>query len=86
MRAACDRSPADDDEDEAQYIPPIYVRAIADYDMTAADELSLRVGDRVRVWWVAGARDWWQGEVDEVDGDSKIGLFPSSFCVADDLR
>lgn len=25
----------DDDEEEAQYIPPIYVRAIADYDMTA---------------------------------------------------
>lgn len=51
-----------------------------------ADELSLRIGDRVRVWWVAGARDWWQGEVDEVDGDSKIGLFPSTYCVPDDLR
>ena len=62
----------------------MFMRVVADYDAAASDELSLRIGDRVRVWYCGPPKDWWQGEIESELG-SKLGLFPSAFCERDDL-
>jgi hypothetical protein len=49
-----------------------------DFDPDAADELELRVGDRVEVL-ATGKDGWWRGRLELPDGAEEVGVFPSTY-------
>ncbi|KAH7731039.1 ITSN-1 protein [Aphelenchoides avenae] len=52
-------------------------RAIAAYEATAPNQISLRMGDLVRIRSTSPG-GWWEGEVDR-DGSKQMGWFPGNY-------
>uniref|UniRef100_A0A915CWP4 SH3 domain-containing protein n=1 Tax=Ditylenchus dipsaci TaxID=166011 RepID=A0A915CWP4_9BILA len=52
-------------------------RAVAAFEATAANQISLRMGDLVRIHSTS-AGGWWEGEVDR-DGNKVTGWFPGNY-------
>ena len=105
LREVADDESDEESEDGAKFrtrsrpaaslvVPPTHVVALHDYAAQEDDEMSLKLGDVVRVWYRGADHDWWQGEYvkklvtncDDTDSSNpvepahKTGLFPSSFC------
>ncbi|KAJ1103916.1 hypothetical protein NDU88_001337 [Pleurodeles waltl] len=57
---------------------PALWTAVFDYEASAEDELTLRLGDAVQVLskdsQVSGDEGWWTGRIDE-----RVGIFPSNY-------
>ncbi|XP_053331650.1 mitogen-activated protein kinase kinase kinase 9 [Spea bombifrons] len=57
---------------------PFYWTAVFDYEATAEDELTLRLGDLVQVLSkdsrVSGDEGWWTGKIQD-----RVGIFPSNY-------
>ncbi|MFH4980836.1 hypothetical protein AB6A40_007545 [Gnathostoma spinigerum] len=53
-------------------------RALAAFEATADNQLSLRVGDIVKVR-IKSSAGWWQGEMANGKGEKKIGWFPGNY-------
>ncbi|KAM9294011.1 mitogen-activated protein kinase kinase kinase 9 [Gastrophryne carolinensis] len=57
---------------------PLYWTAVFDYEATAEDELTLRLGDIVQVLSkdsrVSGDEGWWTGKIQD-----RVGIFPSNY-------
>ncbi|XP_063803358.1 mitogen-activated protein kinase kinase kinase 9 isoform X2 [Pseudophryne corroboree] len=57
---------------------PFYWTAVFDYEASAEDELTLRLGDQVQVlskdFRVSGDEGWWTGKIQD-----RLGIFPSNY-------
>lgn len=57
---------------------PLYWTAVFDYEASAEDELTLRLGDLVQVLSkdsrVSGDEGWWTGKIQD-----RVGIFPSNY-------
>ncbi|XP_069494960.1 mitogen-activated protein kinase kinase kinase 9 [Ambystoma mexicanum] len=62
---------------------PVLWTAVFDYEASAEDELTLRLGDTVQVlsrdYQVSGDEGWWTGRIDE-----RVGIFPSNYVSSGD--
>ncbi|XP_072887395.1 mitogen-activated protein kinase kinase kinase 11-like [Hemitrygon akajei] len=62
---------------EAAYVNPIWT-ALFDYEAHAADELTLRKGDRVEILSkdaaISGDEGWWAGKL-----HNRVGIFPANY-------
>ena len=65
----------------------VFCNALYDYDAADDDELTFKVDDRIEILSkdpeVSGDDGWWVGRV---EGQPRIGLFPSNYITTDALR
>jgi hypothetical protein len=53
-------------------------RALVDYEATAENQISLKVGDLVKIRSTSPA-GWWEGEIQLPSGENKTGWFPGNY-------
>lgn len=53
-------------------------RAVAAFEATAFNQISLKLGDLVRIHTTSPG-GWWEGEVERGDGTKHTGWFPGNY-------
>ncbi|VDN02530.1 unnamed protein product [Thelazia callipaeda] len=73
---------------QSENVDSCMAKALGNFDATASNQLSLKVGDIVKVSKKSSS-GWWQGEIVSEDDDKKVGWFPGNYVAilgADELQ